>query len=42
MYGCYFYNIGYTVHFDSYDEAYSYGSKSGFQFSIIDINISYN
>lgn len=37
IYGCYFYNVGYTKHFDTRAAAEEYGLKSGFQYTIIEI-----
>jgi hypothetical protein len=34
MYGCRFYNLDYTVWFDTEEEAVQYGNRAGFQFVV--------
>jgi len=36
MFACVFYNFGYRVHFDTYEEAKAHGDKSGFQYTILE------
>jgi len=37
IYGCYFYNMDYTKHFDTRAAAEECGLKSGFQYTIIEL-----
>lgn len=36
QFSVYFFNFGFTKHFDSLDEALSYGKESGFECVVVD------